>query len=581
MSVNITINGREYTVDKNLTVLEAAKKASIDIPTLCFLKGVNEISSCRICLVEIEGTRNLQASCSLKVREGMKIKTNSLRVRNALKTNLELIIANHNVDCLNCSRNKNCELQDLSERMGIKNLKIMGEKRKGIINENSPAITRDSTKCILCGRCVSACKNKVGVGALGFKNRGFKTEVSTSFDIDLHKTNCISCGQCIVSCPVGALKEKDEIEKVWHALGDKGKHVVVQTAPAIRAALGEIFDLEIGEGTTGRMVAALKMLGFDKVFDTNFAADLTIMEEAHELIGRFKNSGVFPMITSCSPGWINYVEKNYPEIIPNLSTCKSPHQMFGAILKTYYAETMNIDPNDIFVVSVMPCVAKKDESKREHLQTFGIMDVDAVITTRELGQMIKSSGINFKELKDESFDNPLGEYSGSGVIFGSTGGVMEAALRTAKDVLTGEEHVDIDYHDLRGDETVKEGVLKLGDVEIKVAVVHGIKNVKPLIKEIMSGESSYHFIEVMACPGGCVTGGGQPIKKAKVQEIFDIRKARAMVLYNEDLKMQNRKSHKNTQIQKLYKEFLGHPNSHKSHELLHTSYRKQKSDTMD
>lgn len=575
--VNININGRNIEALEGQTVLEAARAASIEIPTLCFLKDMNETSSCRVCMVEVKGIRNLQASCTLKVREGMEILTNSPRVQNALRINTQLLIANHKVDCLHCRRNKNCELQDLAERVGIEDLHVKGDKREAFLDMSSPALVRDSAKCILCGRCVSTCKEKVGIGALGFKNRGFQTQVSTSFDIDIGNTSCISCGQCIISCPVGALREKSDVEKVWDALGDPTKHVIVQTAPAVRAGLGEEFGMPMGTKVTGKMVTALKNLGFEEVFDTNFAADLTIMEEAHELLDRLNNNGILPMITSCSPGWINFVEKHHPHIIPHLSTCKSPHQMFGAILKSYHAEKIGKNPQDIYVVSVMPCIAKKGEAERKQMITKGVRDVDSVITTRELAHMIKKYGMDFQKLPESSFDQPLGEYSGAGVIFGATGGVMEAALRTANDVLHGKEIESIDYHDLRGIKDIKESALKVGDLELKVAVAHGVKQAKKLIKDIAEGNSPYHFIEIMGCSGGCVTGGGQPIKKAKIHMEYDVRKERAKALYQEDIESENRKSHKNELVQKLYDEFLGKPNSHLAHELLHTHYESQHS----
>jgi len=573
--VSLTINGLEVKVPATHTVLDAAKEAGIDIPTLCYLKDVNEVGACRICMVEVEGARTLQASCVLPVRDGMVVKTNSKRVRNAVKSNVELILANHNRECLSCTRNKSCELQSISEELGIEDVKFQGAMREPKKDSASPSIVRDSSKCILCGKCVNVCSKVQNVGVLGFNNRGFETTVGPAFDMQMDEIPCIYCGQCINVCPVGALAEKNDIDRVWDALDDPEMHVVVQTAPAVRAGLGEEFGYEIGTRATGKMVASLKRLGFDQVFDTNFAADLTIMEEGTELLTRVKEGGKLPLITSCSPGWIRYCEFYYPEFIENLSSCKSPHQMFGAIIKSYYAEKQNIDPKKIFTVSIMPCTAKKSEAARPEMQVDGNMDVDVVLTTRELAKMIKQARIKYTELPDENFDDAMGEYTGAGVIFGATGGVMEAALRTVADILTGEDLEEIEHHAVRGIEGIKEVEVTLGDLTVKAAIAHGAGNAAKLLDMIKSGEKEYHFIEIMGCEGGCVTGGGQPIVNSSIKRDMDIRVERAKALYEEDRILPVRKSHKNEQIAQLYKEYLGAPNSHKAHELLHTHYGKK------
>ena len=571
--VTLTIDNMKVEVPKDYTVLEAAKSVGIDIPTLCFLKDINEVGACRICLVEIEGNRNLQTSCVYPVSEGMVVKTNTEKVRDARKSTLELILSNHNRECLTCNRNRNCELQTLSEELNVTDIPFQGELLETVVDNKSHSIVRDPSKCILCGRCVSVCKDQQKVGILDFTNRGYYTQVGPAFEKTMDETPCIYCGQCIVSCPVGALREKEDIDRVWEALEDPELHVIVQTAPAVRAALGEEFGYPIGTRVTGKMVAALKRLGFDKVFDTDFAADLTIMEEGHELLDRIQNGGVLPMITSCSPGWIRFCEFNYPEFIPNLSTCKSPQHMMGAILKSYYAEKQNIDPEKIFVVSVMPCVSKKTEASREELEVKGIRDVDAVITTRELAKMIKEARINFDKLEDAEYDPTLGMYTGAGVIFGATGGVMEAALRTVADVLEEDDLEEIEYTAVRGvDGGIKEAEVVLGGNTIRVAVAHGTGMAKELLDMVKAGEKEYHFIEIMGCSGGCVTGGGQPHVPAKVKMDMDVRIERAKALYEEDELSRLRKSHENTLVHKLYEEYLGKPNSHKAHELLHTSY---------
>lgn len=571
--VTLTIDNIKVEVPKDYTILEAAKSIGVDIPTLCFLKDINEVGACRVCLVEVEGAKSLQASCVHPVTNGMVVRTNTEKLRDARKSTVELILSNHNRECLTCFRNKNCELQSLAEELNVSEIPFEGEKIATVVDDKSHSIVRDASKCILCGRCVNVCKEQQQVGILDFTNRGYYTEVAPAFGRSMDDTPCIYCGQCIVNCPVGALKEKEDIDRVWEAIENPEVHVVVQTAPAVRAALGEEFGYPIGTRVTGKMVAALKRLGFDKVFDTDFAADLTIMEEGHELLGRIQEGGVLPMITSCSPGWIRFCEFNYPEFIPNLSSCKSPQNMMGAIIKSYYAEKQNIDPKKIFVVSVMPCTSKKTEAARPELEVEGIRDVDAVLTTRELAKMIKEARINFAKLEDAEYDPTLGMYTGAGVIFGATGGVMEAALRTVADVLEEKDLKDIEYTVVRGvDEGIKEAEVVLGGNTIRVAVAHGTAMAKELLDMVKAGEKDYHFIEIMGCSGGCVTGGGQPHVPARVKMDVDIRVERAKALYEEDTVRELRKSHENPLIKKLYEEYLGKPNSHKAHELLHTTY---------
>ncbi|HKL42228.1 MAG TPA: NADH-dependent [FeFe] hydrogenase, group A6 [Clostridia bacterium] len=570
--VSIQINGESIEVEESLTVLEACKEIGIDIPTLCYLKGINEVGSCRMCVVEVEGRRNLEASCVMPVREGMSVKTSTKRVRESRKTTLELLLASHERECLTCVQNNYCELQKYAEELGVDSLELKERRKEKVIDEFSPSIVRDSTKCILCGRCVNTCKSVQGVGILEFINRGFDTVVAPAFSKSLSDVDCLYCGQCVTSCPVGALSEKNDTEKVWDALEDPNLHVIVQTAPAVRAGLGELFQYPMGTRVTGKMVTALKRLGFDKVFDTNFAADLTIMEEGTELLGRINNGGVLPMITSCSPGWIRYCEYNFPELLDHLSTCKSPQQMFGAIAKSYYAEKFDIDPKKIFVVSIMPCTAKKSEREREEMAVEGLRDVDVALTTRELGAMIKEARLNFHELPDSDFDKVLGEYTGAGVIFGATGGVMEAALRTVADVLTGEDLEAIEYEAVRGTEGIKEASVEIGDLTVNVAIAHSTSKAKELLESEKFSNKSYHFIEIMACPGGCVNGGGQPYVTAEVRNSINVKEERAKALYEEDKKMPLRKSHKNPEVIALYEDFLGEPNSHKAHELLHTHY---------
>ena len=574
--VNITINGQSLSVPQDYTILQAARQAGIDIPTLCYLKDINEIGACRMCLVEVKGARTLVTACVYPVNEGMEVFTNTARVRKARKAVLELMLSNHNRNCLTCVRNRNCELQKLSEELNVTEIPYEGEYTPSTIDDFSPSIVRDNSKCILCRRCVAVCKKIQTVGVIDATERGFKTKIGSSFDKSLNDTDCTMCGQCIAICPVGALHEKDGLEPVWNALADETKHVVVQTAPAVRAALGEEFGLPIGTPVTGKMAAALKKLGFDKVFDTDFAADLTIMEEGTELLNRIKEGGKLPLITSCSPGWVKFCEHNFPEFLDNLSTAKSPHEMYGAVLKSYYAEKAGIDPKDIYVVSVMPCTAKKFEAQREELSGTGYPDVDAVITTRELAKMIKEAGIEFNKLEDAVFDSPFGdEATGAGVIFGATGGVMEAALRTVSEVLTGKTFDEVEYEAVRGTDGIKEATVTIGDLDVKVAVAHGLGNARKLLESIREGKANYHFIEIMACPGGCVTGGGQPIQSAKVQAEIDLKAERAKALYAEDRALTYRKSHDNPYIKKIYEEYLGEPCGHKSHKLLHTHYHER------
>jgi NADP-reducing hydrogenase subunit HndD len=573
--ITLTIDDREVTVPANYTVLEAALEAGIHIPTLCFMKDIHKIGACRICLVEIEKARGFQASCVYPVSEGLKVRTNTAQLREARKSVLELILSNHPKDCLTCNRNTNCELQNLADQFGIREVRFTGENTAYPPDLSSPSIERINEKCILCRRCVTVCKQMQEVSVLGMVNRGFNSKVAPVCDHQLSDVDCTMCGQCINVCPVGALREKDETEKVWAAIADPTKHVVVQVAPAVRAALGEEFGYPIGQAVTGKMFAALRRIGFDRVMDTSFTADLTIMEEGSEFIERLTKGGTLPMITSCSPGWVKFCEHEYPELLPNLSTAKSPQAMFGALSKTYYPETQGLDPGSIFSVSIMPCTAKKFEAKRPELSDSGYPDVDVVLTTRELARMIKTAGIQFNELPDEDPDAPMGDYTGAGVIFGATGGVMEAALRTVYEIVTGKELENVEFQDVRGLEGIKEATVVLTpELSVNVAVAHGLANAANLVKAVKAGEKDYQFIEVMACPGGCVGGGGQPLvsgpKRMELEE--DFRKLRAQAIYNEDKARTLRKSHQNPAVQNLYETYLGKPLGEKSHKLLHTHY---------
>ena len=569
--VNLKINGLPVTVPEGTTILEAARKLAIDIPTLCFLKDINEIGACRICVVEVKGMRNLVASCVYPVAEGMEVYTNSKRVFASRKIDLELILSTHKKKCLSCVRSGNCELQKLCKDFRVYDEDVYaGENPQHDFDDTAKHMFRDNDKCVLCRRCVAACQKWQSVGVIGPNDRGFATHIGCAFEQNLGDVACVSCGQCIVVCPTGAIAEKDNTKDVWRALSDPHKHVVVQTAPSIRVTLGEAFDLPIGTNVKGKMVSALRRLGFDAVFDTDLAADLTIVEEANELVERLKKGGTLPMITSCSPGWVNYCEHYYPEFVENLSTCKSPQQMFGAITKTWYAKRMGLDPKDIFVVGIMPCTAKKFEVAREDEAAAGVPDVDVALTTR----MIDRAGINFAELPDEEFDSPMGESTGAAAIFGATGGVMEAALRTAASWLTGSDGAPVDFVEVRGVEGVKEATYQVGDLTLNVAVASGLANAKRLLDSVKSGEKTYHFIEIMGCPGGCVNGGGQPVQPARIRNWVDLKSLRAAALYQEDKDLPLRKSHENPTLQQIYKEFLKSPGSHVAHQVLHTSYRK-------
>ena len=573
--VNIKINGVDYSVPAGISVLEAARYAGIDIPTLCYLKDINEIGACRLCLVEVKGARGLVTACVYPINEGMEITTNSAKIKAARKMNLQLVLSAHNKKCLSCIRSTSCELQKLANEYGVDEDYFSAKKEFCEIDDSSVSIVRDNSKCILCRRCVAACNKLQGIGAIGAVNRGYDAAIESPYGLKLAETSCINCGQCIVACPTGALYEKDDTQKVLDALNDPTKHVVISAAPSIRATIGECFGYEPGTDCEGKMVAAMKRLGFDGVYDLNFTADLTIVEEANELMGRIKNGGVLPMITSCSPGWIKFCEHYYPDMIDNLSTCKSPQGMFGSMYKTYFAQKKGLDPKDIFVVSCIPCTAKKFEVTRDGLDVEGLKSVDVALTTRELARLINEAGIDFKNLPDEKFDSPIAVGSGAGVIFGATGGVMEAALRTAAETILGTELEKLEFPQVRGIEGVKFASYRLGDLEVKVAVASGTANAARLLDGVKSGEYDVQFIEIMACPGGCVNGGGQPLQPASVRNTVNLREKRAAVLYEADAKMPLRKSHENPDVIKAYEEFLGTPGSHIAHEILHTHYVKR------
>ncbi len=576
-TVNITINGVAVAAPKGSTILEAARLANIEIPTLCFLKEINEIGACRMCVVEVKGARSLVAACVYPINEGMEIWTNTPKVLDSRKKTLQLILSNHDKKCLSCVRSGHCELQQMCRELGVDDENFYdGENIEYEIDYSAAHMLRDNNKCVLCRRCVAVCEKTQGIGVIGANERGYKTNIASAFEMGLGETACVCCGQCIAVCPTGALQEKDYIDDVLAAIADPDKFVVVQTAPAVRAALGEAFGYPIGTNVEGKMVAALRKIGFDKVFDTDFAADLTIMEEANELLERIQNGGKLPLITSCSPGWIKYCEHYHPDMLDNLSSCKSPQQMFGAMLKTYYAEKNNIDPKKIVSVSIMPCTAKKFEIGRENQAAAGLPDLDYSLTTRELARMIERLGINFIGLPEEKFDEPLGISTGAAVIFGATGGVMEAALRTAVWKLTGEtSDSPIEFKEVRGIEGIKEATYEVAGLKVKVAVASGLKNANEVLTKIKNGEADYQFVEIMACPGGCVNGGGQPQVSGSVRNFTDVRGLRAKALYDQDAAMPVRKSHENEAIKKLYEEYLGQPGSHKAHETLHTTYVKR------
>lgn len=577
-SVNVKINGRDYAVESGSTILEACKAASVEIPTLCYMKKINAIGACRICLVEVKGARTLVAACVQPVSEGMEILTNSPAVLKARRINLELILSDHKMDCLSCLRNQNCELQKYAKDFGVYDQYQYDGARNDYAPDTSTAfLVRDNNKCILCRRCVAACKHNQGVAVIGANDRGFDTHIGCAFETPLGDNPCIACGQCIVACPTGALTEKDQTAEIFDALGDRSKHVLVCTAPSVRATLGECFGMAPGTDVEGKMVAALKRLGFEGVYDMNFTADLTIVEEAHELMERIQNGGKLPMITSCSPGWIKYCEHYHPDFVDNLSSCKSPQQMFGAVVKTYLAQKNGWDPRDIVFVSAIPCTAKKFEVRRPNQSAAGegIYDVDFAVTTRELGKMIQRAGINFGALPDEKFDNPFAIGSGAGAIFGATGGVMEAALRTAAESILGKPLEKLDFSEVRGTEGIKTAAYQLGDLQVKVAVASGTANAGKLLDMVRNGELDVQFIEIMACPGGCVNGGGQPVQPMQLRNDIDLPAVRAKVLYDADRNLPLRKSHENPDIKMIYSEFFGEPGSHKAHEILHTTYIKR------
>ena len=579
-NVHVKINGIEVEVPANYTILQAAHEAGIRIPTLCYLKDINAIAACRICLVEATGVRGLAAACVQQVADGMEVKTNTPELRKSRKTTLELMLSNHRMDCLSCVRSDDCELRRLAHEYGVDQYKYVGNEELPKAEEaaagavDSPRILRDNSKCILCRRCIAVCQKNQHVAVIGANDRGFETHVASAFDMPLTETPCVNCGQCVAVCPTGALRERDDTDKVWEALQDPTKTVVIAPAPSVRAQIGECFEYPIGTNVEGKLVAAMRRLGFDKVFDVDTAADLTIMEEGTELLDRLKNGGALPLLTSCSPGWIKFCEEYYPDMIPNISSCKSPQGMYGAMMKTYYAEKNGIDPKDLFVVSVMPCTAKKFEIGRDDMSAAGegIPDIDVSLTTRELAAMIKRAGIRFRDLPDEAFDPAFGIASGAGHIFGVTGGVMEAALRTVAEIVTGKPLENVEFHEVRGLKDIREAEYDLAGTKVRVAVTSGLENAKKLLDKVKSGEKQYHFIEVMACPGGCVNGGGQPHQSGDVRNFTDLRAERAKALYSEDAGMSLRKSHENPVVKELYETYLEKPGSHKAHEILHTSY---------
>ena len=573
--INLTIDDQKIKVPEGTTILEAAKQAGIDIPTLCFLKEINEVGDCRMCIVEVEGRRGFATSCIQTVEEGMVVHTHTQNVLEARHVILDLIISNHAKDCLTCTRSGNCELQMLATKFNVLSVEFPGEMTQHKVDDLSPSIVRDFNKCILCRRCVAACKNVQQIGAIDVINRGFESCISTVGDCSLNNVNCTFCGQCIEACPTGALHEKESINDVWAKLKDPDTYVVVQTAPAVRVALGEEFQMPIGTNVAGKMVTALKRLGFDKVFDTNTGADFTIMEEANEFIKRFKKNDNLPMMTSCCPAWVKYIESYEPDLLSHLSSCKSPHQMFGALIKSYYANKMGINPEKIYTVSVMPCIAKKFERQRPEMQNDGLWDVDNVITTRELSRMIKQANIEFTKLEDSEFDAPMGEATGAGAIFGTTGGVMEAALRTAQDTLTGKSLDKIEFEQVRGGKGIKKATIEIAGKHIKVVAASGLSNARKILDEIKFGKADYQFVEIMACPGGCIMGGGQPIKTSKTRSEVDVRKLRADSIYSIDEKSTIRKSHENPVLKKIYEEYLEEPGSYRAEKLLHTNYRKR------
>ena len=574
--VNLKIDNIPVSVPAGTTVLEAARNAGIKIPSLCFLKDINEIGACRICVVEVKGAKSLVASCVYPVSEGMEVFTNTEKVRHSRQLTLELILSNHRMDCLTCARSGRCELQDLARDLGIDAVRYAADGLVPQIEDSAPHLIRDNSKCVLCRRCTAVCRKTQEVGVIGCNDRGFATHVGCAFDRDLNEVDCVSCGQCIVACPTGALQEKDDTAKVWAALNDPTKHVVVGPAPSIRVTLGECFGMPIGTNVEGKMVTALRRLGFDKVFDVDNAADFTIMEEGTEFLHRLQEGGTLPLITSCSPGWIRFCEQHYPEMIPNLSTCKSPQQMFGSLVKSYYAEKMGINPRDIVVVSVMPCTAKKYEVRREEMRQHGWLPVDISLTTRELGRMITRAGLLFQNLPNGEFDEMLGLSTGAATIFGASGGVMEAALRTVVEIVTKGEMKPLDFTEVRGMTGIKEATYELPGKTVRVCAVSGLANAKKVLDGVKSGEMQYDFIEIMACPGGCINGGGQPIQHADVRNWTDIRSLRAKALYTQDAGMTYRRSHENPVLQQVYKEYLGEPGGHRAHELLHTTYIPQK-----